>query len=220
MDKHLEIIKGEQEVHHGINRDLLTIDQHLAKEWNSDIGKPMCIYNIKKIIVKMRRKQNDALSGVEFEEYLTEYQEEILSNCNQRWLLSIVDTIADYGQGERCVNATWLGTHYKMTLLTDSLFHHATNWKYNRNNITTEMPIIPDGSPGQRLYAISKPFPGLKGEYTQTNVETDIVQNIAIRLNRAFADDHLIADISNRLHNMYTQSDSIYGLWETLKYEG
>ena len=79
MDENLEIIVGEQKVFHGVGREKLTIDQHLAKEWNKDIGKPMCIYNIKKIIVNMRRKTSDALSGVQFEEYLTKYQEEILS---------------------------------------------------------------------------------------------------------------------------------------------
>lgn len=220
MDKHLEIIKGEQVVHHGTSRNVLTIDQHLAKEWNADIGRPMCVYEIKKIIVSMRRKESKALSGIQFEEYLTKYKEEILSNCNQRWLLSIVDTIADYGKGERRVNATWLGTHFKRTLLTDSFLHHATNWKYNRNNITTLMPIIPDGGPGQRLYAENKPVPGLKGAETVTNLETDLVKNIRIRLDQILKDDELMTDISNRLHYMYEHSDSIYGLWETLKNEG
>jgi hypothetical protein len=219
MDENLEIIKGEQEVHHGVSRNDLTIDQHLAKEWNSDIGKPMCIYNIKKIIVKMRRKQSDALSGVEFEEYLTKYQEEILSNCDQRWLLSILDTIADYGKGKRSVNATWLGMHFKRTLISDSFFHHATNWQFNRNNITNKMPIIPDSNPDNRQYAIKKTIPGL-GAVTETNVETDIIKNIAMRISNVLEDDQLMLDISNRLHTMYKNSDSIYGLWETLKYEG
>ena len=44
MDENLEIIVGEQQVFHGVGREKLTIDQHLAKEWNKDIGKPMCIY--------------------------------------------------------------------------------------------------------------------------------------------------------------------------------
>ena len=42
MDENLEIIVGEQKVFHGVGREKLTIDQHLAKEWNKDIGKPMC----------------------------------------------------------------------------------------------------------------------------------------------------------------------------------
>ena len=220
MDENLEIIVGEQKVFHGVGREKLTIDQHLAKEWNKDIGKPMCIYNIKKIIVNMRRKTSDALTGEQFEEYLTKYQEEILPNCNQRWLLSIVDTIADYGEGERRVNATWLGTHFKMTVISDSFFHHATNWHYNRNNITRTMPLRPNSDRGMRIYADNKPIPGLKGAITETNVETDLVRNSQQRIHSILQHDELMADISNRLHNMYKNSDSIYGLWETLKHEG
>ncbi len=221
MDKELEIIKGTRDTSHvGTNRELLTMDQHLAKEWNDDIGKPRCIYNIKVAIVKIRRKQSDALSGAQFENYLIKYQEEILSNCNQRWLLSIVDTLADYGTGERRIHATWIGTYYKMSILHDSLWHHATDWKFNRNNITTFMPLIPTDDKGMRIYAHNKPIPGLKGAYTETNLETDLVRNVQIRLDHALENDELLTDIRNRLQDMYINADTSSGLWNKLNNEG
>ena len=54
MDKNYEIISGIREVHHGVHRNDLTIDQHLAKEWNNDIGKPMCVYKIKCVFQKIK----------------------------------------------------------------------------------------------------------------------------------------------------------------------
>ena len=93
MDENLEIILGTKEEFTHANRTTVTIDEHLAKEWNSDIGKPMCVYKIKKMIVELRRSSKP--DSQPFESYLDMYKDIIIPNLNSRWLLSITDTFAD-----------------------------------------------------------------------------------------------------------------------------
>jgi hypothetical protein len=218
MDKNMEIISGERKVHHGISRNRLTIDQHLAKEWNDDIGKPMCVYKIKKMIVIMRRSHR--ISGLEFCDYLEKYQEPVLSNLNQRWLISVCDTIADRSTDDkqRQINGTWISVLFKNTLIHDSFFHHVTDWEYNRNNIVQKLPVT-EYENGTVRFANTLPIPGLPGAYSVVNVGSDIVPNMNKRINTILESDPLMQKIYNTLLNQYENSDSIYGLWSTLAHE-
>lgn len=218
MDKNLEIITGERKVHHGVSRNNLTIDQHLAKEWNDDIGKPMCVYKIKKMIVLMRRSHR--ISGLEFCDYLEKYQEPVLSNLNQRWLISVCDTIADRSTDnkQRQINGMWISVLFKNTLIHDSFFHHVTGWEYNRNNIVQKLPVT-EYENGTVRFANTLPIPGLPGAYSVVNVESDIVPNMNKRINTILESDPLMQKIYNTLLNQYENSDSIYGLWSTLAHE-
>tara|TARA_B100001057_G_scaffold500954_1_gene619141 strand:+ start:6962 stop:7603 length:642 start_codon:yes stop_codon:yes gene_type:complete len=213
VDKNYEIISGIREVHHGVHRNDLTIDQHLAKEWNGDIGKPMCVYKIKKMIVIMRRSKK--ISGVQFCDYLNAHREPVLHGLNQRWLISICDTIADYSTGERRIHATWIGTLFKRTMIQDSFLHHATDWELNQNNILNKMPLIDDSR-----FAEPLEIPGLDGAVTVTNTQTDLVDNITIRITNVLKEDPLMFDIYQKLLELHKNSDSIYGLWNKLKHEG
>lgn len=218
MDENMEIISGEREVHHGISRNGLTIDQHLAKEWNDDIGKPMCVYKIKKMIVLMRRSHR--ISGLEFCDYLEKYQEPVLSNLDQRWLISVCDTIADRSTDDkqRQINGTWISVLFKNTLIHDSIFHHVTGWEYNRNNIVQKLPVT-EYENGTVRFANTLPIPGLPGAYSVVNVDSDIVPNMNKRINTILESDSLMQKIYNTLLNQYENSDSIYGLWSTLAHE-
>jgi hypothetical protein len=218
MDKNLEIISGERTVHHGANRNTLTIDQHLAKEWNDDIGKPMCVYKVKKMIVLMRRSHK--ISGVEFCNYIEEYSEPVLSNLNQRWLISVCDTIADRSidDTQRQMSATWISVLFKNTLIHDSFFHHVTGWEYNRNNIVQKLPVT-EHENGTVRFADSLPIPGLPGAYSVVNVDSDIVPNMNKRIAIVLESDRLMQKIYKTLLEQYEHSDSIYGLWNTLAHE-
>ena len=218
MDKNLEIISDERTVHHGVNRNELTIDQHLAKEWNDDIGKPMCVYKVKKMIVIMRR--SNKISGKEFCDYLEQYCEPVFSNLNQRWLISVCDTIADRGieNKQRQINATWISVLFKNTLIQDSFFHHVTDWEYNRNNIVQKLPVT-EYENGTVRFADTLPIPGLSGAYSVVNVDSDIVPNMNKRIGNALESDSLMQKIYSTLLDQYRNSDSIYGLWEKLRHE-
>lgn len=219
MDPHLEIITGMQEVHPGVSRNDLTIDQHLAKEWNKAIGQPMCCYTFKKMIVVHRRSRDRDLK--EFEDYIAKYSDIIIPNTNVRWLLSILDTFADLGQGERQVNATWISAFYKFNLVNDSMFHFLTNWEVNRNNILSKMPIREDPNvAGVRIFDQAKPMPGLEGQSTVTNLETDLIPNMARRIHNVMKDDELLLLIYYRLKDLFNDSDSLQGLWHKLRHEG
>lgn len=220
MDKNLEIIQQEKTIHHGVHRNRLTIDEHLAEEWNSDMGKPVCVYEIKKMIVIMRRTKADKISIEEFTEYLEKYQQIIIPNLNSRWLISICDTLADYCDGERKANATWIAMHFKRTLISDSFLHHYTNWELQRNNVVDKMPIIPQPSDGQKCYADTVKMPDLPGATTVTNLYSDIVPNMSKRVHSVLQHDELLCAIFYKLEEQYKNSDSIYGLWEKLRDEG
>ena len=218
MDENLEIILGKKEEFTHANRTTVTIDQHLAKEWNQDIGKPMCVYKIKKMIVELRRSSKP--DNQPFESYLNMYKDIIIPNLNSRWLLSITDTFADVSSGTRQVNATWISAHFKFTLVTDSLLHYLTNWEINRNNILEKLPILPNNDPGQKIFAPTKPIPGLAGQTATSNVKSDIIPNIDKRIFRILREDELLLMIYRRLEDLYNNADTTKGLWNKLEHEG
>ena len=218
MDENLEIILGKKEEFTHANRHTVTIDQHLAKEWNQDIGKPMCVYKIKKMIVELRRSSKP--DNQPFESYLNMYKDVIIPNLNSRWLLSITDTFADVSSDNRKVNATWISAHFKFALVTDSLLHYLTNWEINRNNILEKLPILPNADPGQKIFAPTKPFPGLEGQTATSNVKSDIIPNIDKRIFSLLRDDELLLMIYRRLEDLYNNADTSKGLWNKLEHEG
>lgn len=218
MDTNLEIIVGTKEEFTHVNRHVITIDQHLAKEWNRDIGKPMCVYNIKKMIVELRRSSKP--DGQQFESYLNTYKDIIIPNLNSRWLLSITDTFADVVRGPRQINATWISAHFKLSLVSDSLLHYLTNWEINRNNILDRLPIQPSNDPEQKLFADTKPIPGLEGQTAISNVKSDIIPNIDKRLHSILHDDEILLMIYRRLEELYNNADTTKGLWNKLEHEG
>ena len=219
MDKNLEIITGKKEIIRNKDKFDLTIDQHLAKEWNADIGMPMCVYTIKRMIVQIRR--GEETDHNKFLDYLENYKSIIIPNLNYRWTLSVIDTLADGPKGERKINASWLSAFYKQSMITDSLFLHLTNWEINHNNILNKMPLRPDPhNPKVQIYADPKPIPRLKGQVTNTNMNTDVLPNMAHRLNNAIGDDELLKDLHKHLSLIYNESDTLIGLWTKLKHEG
>ena len=218
MDENLEIILGKKEEFTHANRTTVTIDQHLAKEWNQDIGKPMCVYKIKKMIVELRRSSKP--DNQPFESYLNMYKDIIIPNLNSRWLLSITDTFADVVKGPRQINATWMSAHFKLLLVSDSLLHYLTNWEINRNNILDKLPILSNDNPDQKIFAEPKPIPGLEGQTSTNNVKSDIIPNIDKRLHSILQHDELLLMIYRRLEDLYNNADTTKGLWNKLEHEG
>ena len=77
------------------------------------------------------------------------------------------------------------------------------------------MPLIDDSR-----FAEPLEIPGLDGAVTVTNTQTDLVDNINIRITNVLKEDPLMFDIYQKLLELHKNSDSIYGLWNKLKHEG
>lgn len=97
------------------------IDRHLEAMQAEFIGKPYVCWLLVTYIIKLRRNIDVNANKVEFTRLLGTYADVLISNYDVRWLVSICDTIADYGDELLKPRAMMIVNFVNMIKLNDTV---------------------------------------------------------------------------------------------------
>ncbi|HSH96052.1 MAG TPA: hypothetical protein VK968_18035 [Roseimicrobium sp.] len=117
-DPRLGIIPGERPVRLKGHRPL--IDEHITMLRAEFIGRPEVCYLLGCQIVRLRRGVDPQLDWNVFIQLIADYEEVLYKNLNLRWLISICDTYADYGDQNEQLAGVCLSSFVNLIKLSET----------------------------------------------------------------------------------------------------
>jgi len=149
---------------------------------------------VKSLIVELRRKKNTGVNWELFQKLISENIEEICNSFNTRWLVSIADTYADYGNEIESRNAMLISVILNMEKLwaTNLLIYDVT---LNKNYL-------------QKLQS-NRVIPLWDGIYSFNINKGDMTGNLFGRIDRLMNDTPVIKKIYVTVLKKLKENDTV-----------
>ncbi len=187
MDKLLNTISDVNSAQN-LNRFADT-DENITAVRSEFVGKPEVCHQLVKHIIYCRRNIDTKHNYTEFCRLLEQYADTLLEHMDVRWLISICDTLADYG-----------------TPLERSIAMNIVCVIQSTNITTTVLSTCADSSMlGARMVTDVK-YPTWGGMITCDMYTGDTIYNMMCRLDRVIAQHSLLNSIWCRIKTVANQN--------------
>lgn len=102
------------------------------------IGKPEICHHMARIIIYLRRHIDVENNSIRFFKLLDQYQDVLLAEYDTRWLISICDTIVDYGVPEQSAIAMNIVCMVQACNIANTVVHKVENSNLHIHKLRTD----------------------------------------------------------------------------------
>lgn len=169
------------------------INNHIEHTKKEFCGQPQVCFEVARLIILIRRKQNIANNYAEFQKLSTEYSNVLCNSMTTRWLVSVLDTISDYGEQHQKAGALSVSVFVNMLIVSDTIMDSLE---------ASEVPSKPFDTNNSTKY-------GCMMLNTQTG---DNVYNFIQRINLAAGSCDLVSSIWREIHGRIKNTENSLSL--------
>ena len=189
MDPLLEIITGNPAKN--LNR-LPDAEQNIQAVKAEFVGKPLVCHELVRQIIYLRRGIDTEANTERFFELWETYHETLLKELDTRWLLSVVDTAIDVGDGQESAVAMNISQCINQCNIHTSLLVNAVDGRLDVNKLQRDMKM-----------------PTWDGMITVDVPTGDMVHNLMNRMDKVIATEPWLNDIWQEIKNRLRTQENL-----------